>query len=456
MRPGAGASGVQPDRVTVTGGASAGRASQQIESEFLEAQLAPGPGRSVQIASAIARGSVRFSDEADGIEANSDELRFAANVGGREVQEVNLTGRAQLTRTEEQGVSRINGPHVRIRGVDRTLEVIGPGRFGHEEDGQVRLAADWQRSMWFDDSIGTIRAEGRASAVSTPDPLTTERAAAERLVIQLTPGGSADASIASGGGARRAREVVRAEAFGTDREGERALFESRRYIADAGTPEARRLEQLVYLEGAEIHADNSAATLDVPAAGRVLLVDHRAMQGQEASAPGPNPQQPFGSGLGRGNSLFSWQHSLHYNRRSGQLEMHQNVQGTHRRMEDGNVTAISCEQLTAHTTPALQGAGLAGGDGLSLLSARAVGAVHLATGPEATEGQPLPQLQELTADVVEYDAQRGIVEASATGDNIVTLINPSVPVPTTAKALWWDMVRGTIRITQPAPIVAPR
>jgi hypothetical protein len=439
----------QPDRATITGGATASQGMQQIESEFLEAQFTSVDGRSSQLESAVARGSVRFSDPADGLEATADELRYATEVNGRAVQEVDLTGQVLIVRSVAEAISRIRGTRVRLDGEARTLEVLSRGSFHHQEDGAERLVANWTRSMWFDDAMGVIRCEGDAEAISTPDPLTRERVAGQRLALQLTPGGGDESGAGN-------RELASAEVIGADREGERALFESRRFAADPGTPEGRRLEQLVYLEGARIDADNLGGTLDVPSAGRLLLVDHRADEGSSEPTPPPEGERTPGSGMGRGSSLFAWRQSLAFDRTTGLMNMIGGVEGTHRRLEDGDITAITCDRLTARTTPAPPGTGLAGGEGLTLLSAHAVGSVHLSTGPERPPGEPLTALQELTADIVEYDAQRGIVEASATEGNIVTLINPGLAVPTTARALWWDMVRGTIRITQPAPVVTPR
>jgi hypothetical protein len=442
----------QPERVTITGNAMALRGTQQIESEFLEGQIGIQNGRPAQLASAVARGSARFTDVADGLEATSDELRYATEVNEREVQEVNLTGQVQIVHTEGEAVSRIRGTHVRLNGLAKTMEVMGRGQFNHTEAGEERLTATWSRSMWFDDGLGVVRCEGDAEAISTPDPLTRERAAGQRISLNLTAARNEE------GGSMR-REVARAEVFGADAAGERALFESRRFAADAGVPEGRRLEQLVYLEGARIDADNAGGTLLVPSAGRLLLLDHRADRtGTESpTAEGvPAAIDAPGTGMGRGSSLFNWEQSMRFDRTTGLMEMIRGVDGTHRRLEDGEITAISCDGLTVRTTPAPAGTGLAGGDGLELLSARAVGSVHLSTGPARSPGQPLPARQELTADIVEYDAQRGTVEARATEGNIVTLIDPSLPVPTTARALWWDMVRETIRITEPAPVVAPR
>lgn len=205
-----------------------------------------------------------------------------------------------------------------------------------------------------------------------------------------------------------------------------------------GAEGERTLERLLYLEGPTIVADNTAGTLDVDRAGRMLIVDAR-----RSEAGGED-----GSRL-RGSTLFEWAGSLRMLREAGTMDMRRGVRMTHRRLADGEVTDLESERLTA----AVRRTGEPGGNDTpegaepsgELVSATATGAVYVRSGT-----------RELVADRLEYDARAGTAVASAASGGVVSMFDERTAAPVTAERLFWDMVRDRVEVRRPGPIVAPR
>jgi hypothetical protein len=423
FQPGVERSQPDPTRLTAEGRVTVVQGGQTMNSDSVEAELARREGGPVEITTALARGAVTYIDAEGGIETRADELRYTAAQAG-EAQLADLSGNVEIVRRDAEASTLIVGPFARIEPDGRILRVIGPGRFQHTQ-GDSFVVADWTTSMSFDDPAGIIEAVGDAHTQAWSGPLSVDRVQAERIVLHLTPAGEAEE-----------RRILRAHAIGGEGAAQ-ASFESRRYEADLQAPEGRRMAQVMALQGAQIIADDERGTLDVPAAGRLLMVDRRQdPQAAEQNGPGAGP-------AGRGDTLMDWQGSLHMDRPAGVIEMERGIRATHRRSADGEVTDMTCNQLTARITPAEQRTGTAGsglaGD-LQLLSATARGDVHIESGPAAAPGQPPASPKVLTADEVDYDAVRGRIDARAREGGVVTLMGDALPAPVMLRALWWDMV----------------
>lgn len=460
FRPGTLRSQPVPVRLIATGDVVGARDQQVVAADSLEADLSQREGGPVEVTGAVARGSVRFFDAADQVGATSDVLEYKPVFGeapraGLVAQVVDLTGeQVVITRA---GESQITGTSIRIDGAGRTMHVLGAGEFEHS-DGEAHLHATWSEGMWVDDVSGRIECSGNAVANSTPDPLTRDSISAQRINLWLTPAGPAGAAPPDGAGELPRRELLRAEAIGDEVPGgSRAAMDSRRFIEDPAVESGRKLIQLSYLEGRRIIADNREGTLVVPSEGRMVLLDHR----EEPAAPADPLSrvqaanaQGFSAFSGRGSALIDWLGSLRTDRAMGDIHIERGVQVTHLRLEDGEVTDISCDTLTVRTVSEEASTSLLSGTQLS--SAHARGAVRVASGPAALPGAAAPARRELTADQVEYDALRGQVSASAAAGNTVTLTDPQSPTAIMAQSLWWDLIRNNVRVIQPVPATVPR
>lgn len=429
----------------------ASSAGEWLAGDRIDVRFQPGANGSTPEPSRLhAIGNVRASrGEGEATERMSagraDAVLSRSGGRGLEIAEAVLLQDVEIVR---EG-SSIRGQDVRIEPGGRVLHVRSAGEFEHR-DGESQLTASWTRQMWFDDLAGRLECEGDVHAVSRPDSMTTEEVQAEHLVARITPG-------TDGGAPGSSREVLHVEA-GTP-PGQRAVFQMQRFAEANGR---RFVEQMMRLEGERIVADNQSGTLHVPVAGRLVMVDQEA----EAGVPG-DPVAPAGPMMtGRGHMLLDWAGWLSMNRITGDLEAEQGIQAIHQRPADGEVTELTCDQLTAKITPAGEAGeqttgrfSLEGDHGIELLSARARGSVFVGSGPAiqgGQAGQPPQPRKELTADELTYDAVTGVVQATALQDNFVTYFDPAAQVPTMARAIWWNMVSGEMRLEQPAPTTMPR
>jgi hypothetical protein len=145
---------------------------------------------------------------------------------------------------------------------------------------------------------------------------------------------------------------------------------------------------------------------------------------------------------------------MHSERDKGVMEMHRNVALTHRGLDDGMVTTLSCNDLTATATNDSGGSPMSGRQ--TLTSATATGAVFVTSGPESRRDGPPPLRKELTADSVAYDAGKGTLDAVANEAGNVTFFDPAKASPITARKLFWDLRTDRIEIKSPGTIVVPR
>jgi hypothetical protein len=237
-------------------------------------------------------------------------------------------------------------------------------------------------------------------------------------------------------------------------EGTNARVESRKYASavsaiGSDTP-LPPLEQAVYLEGPSIAADNTSGTLDVPAAGRLLLRDAR--ERAEVAAAADKESSPDG----RGDALFDWDGSMRYRRDVGQIELTRNVRLTHRRLQDAMVTNLRCDRLIAGVNVPTPGTPSKKEEHPQLTSVNATGSVYVSSGPASKAGQTQPPQRELSADMVDYDTIRAIVAARANPGAFISFIDTSRGSPLTASSIIWNLIDDRVTVDAPQPITAPR
>ncbi len=361
---------------------------------------------------------------------------------------------------EQQG-SVLRCPVIDMNATDRTLTATGEGDFARTPtttqaaSGQTSIKASWTKFMSLDDTAGSLRAEGKADfAASTglgderedsrvrADIVTVafERVAAKDrpespakpgreggLFGGLSPG---DDRASPGDGSER--RVVRAEGL-------------------SGTPtEPVRVEvvrsgaegRLLYVEGQHIIADNTARTLTVPSAGKLLSSDRRPdLEG--AALPDAGARQSQGASLpgsSKGDSLFSWKESATMEVDAGRSVMKGGVRMVHRRLADSALTELECDTLSAAITEDRGNRRLASVGALGSVWARSQG-------------------REMTADHANYDAAKGVLEAAGPegvqgGEVLVS--DPKTGEPLSARAIRWNLVTGRIEIIDPGAVTTPR
>jgi hypothetical protein len=455
----------EPVTITAEGNVVAEREGDELTSDFLEAQLAKNPKGVTDVNVATARGAVRFGSAKDKVTAAAGELRVdlswepnAAVIDGKfeRRQVADLTGPTTLSK---DNLTTISGTQMRLDGIGRTLQVFGAGTFEHKDAENARLAsvnARWTKSMSFDDTAGTIECDGQTVAESTPSPLSKDTLTSERLKIWITPRDTElPAGIQVAVGESGDRPLLKAEAIGgvlLRDGGGNASIESRRFVEDPAAPGGRRTEQLYFMEGPRIVADNVTQIVDVPDAGRMVLQDTRP----EEEKPGePKPTPGFGPGSARGAALLDWDGSLRMDRKAGLLDVRKNVRLTHSALDAARTaTNLVCEKLIAKVREV--------GDSLSdagakaeLVSATASGAVYVTSGPEVKPGAAKPPTKELVADGVEFDAINQTITAAAAPGNTVMLFDPKSPTPASAGRLFWDLKSDRVEIKDPGPVAMP-
>jgi hypothetical protein len=440
----------EPRLVTASDHVVVAQKDSSMTTDWLEAQLGRTPAGQLDVLAAHAKGSVVITRQGDGLVASAGEMRAdlgwdgAPSGTGARRQIVDLfEGDVLITRGE---TSTLAARQVRLDGLSHAVEVFGKGTFDHNDpQKKAVISARWETGMTFDDEHGLLTATGNAHCVSTPDDLSRDTIDADRIEAGLTP------PAKNADGTEVKRDLLWAKAVGgaVEREGGgNASVTSERFIAEPETAAGRRREQLQYLEGLRINVDKSAGTVDVPGAGKLVIVDHRG--GAPRTAPEPGAISAAGT---QGDSLFTWTTSLHMEQTSGRADMDGGVVMTHRSVKDRQITNLECHHLTA--VARTKGDSLEA-QGASLISATATGAVYATVGPEAVAGRDRPPRKELGADHVEYDAIKHTLDSTAAPGGMVTILDPAKGSPVSAKRLFWDLASDRVEVRELGPVVTPR
>lgn len=426
--PGTHGEEIDPTRFTARGDVRVAAEDLSLTSDELDTLLARDEQGEVIVREVNARGQVDYKGQQESW-AKADELH-----GDGLLEVVTFLGSpAQVGRSG----GLISGFEIILDGQKRTAEVYGPGRFEKDESlgegGRFGgfAWASWSEWMTFDDYQGRIECVGEARAESRSDARTLDRLSADRVLVELTP----LAQVGGGSEGGESRELVRVSALGkAGPASTMASAESRVFAAD----DPERVEQIYYLEGAEIYADASAQTLRAPTTGKMLMLDRRPdesrghVEGMPLIARGP------------GQSLFTWAGSMELDRTSGEATMERKVRVIHQSLSNGGFTELEAERVMAEFRET-GGENVSGALRGELLYAHARGAVYFKGGS-----------RELIADELEYDAVSGSAFARSAPGNSVTMFDATRPAPVSAQTIYWDLVRDRIEVDRPAPVAAPR
>ncbi len=420
-----------PNTVTITGHARGQQNGNSLTAERIEATLATLDGDTVA-EKLVASGAATFTG------AKGEHAAGPLITAYPQRQAVELEGQGASV---GRGESTVHGSRLALDGLDRTLEVVGPGTIDHTgplggDDAPTHASVAWTDGLWFDDVAGVARCVGDANAVITRGPNDTDKLAAGVILVELEPQAKEPATPNKQPGEDRRLSTL--DAIG---EGAPATVEIRRYRPGVSPP---LLERLMYLEGVKIHADNNAGTLRVPSPGKLLVMDRR-----EARADAPVRSQADAAGeFGHGTALFTWRESLALDRVTGEIRMTDGVRLIHDRGDGSPKTALDSDWLTAKIRqhePGPQPIAANGEFDAELLSASAGNRVHLSSGT-----------REITAATLEYDAISATVDANG-GPGLVTLTDRSGKAqPAKAARILWYLKTDRIEATGVKPIVAPK
>lgn len=416
-----------PTTVRAEGRALAQRAEESIEAEVLVATIGRDPmddGLRIEHLDAdlgvIVRGDGGEEVLADSLDA--DPLRGVYDLVGEPV-------------TLRRGTAAVTGGSMRIDEIQERLTVFGAGELTYRAEGDIdsgyrNVTVAWAGTMTFDGVMERAEFVGDCVVVAEPDELTRDTLRGERIIVDVeldqSAGSSADATSAF----RRAQVIGEVEETGS---GRTAQVESRRYRAAPESESGVALDFLAFLDGPTLIADAGTDSLMAPAAGRLLFEDRRA-DGDARDGVST-----------RGTTLFEWEGAARFDRGSGEAVMTRAVRLRQKPPGEERVTELECERLDAAFA-------IPNGDGpdraalrAQLTRARATGAVY------ARQGE-----RELIADRLEFDAEGGVAQAWANEGNLVTIYDPSRPIPLTGSVLRWDLLRDRIEWRGAGTTTAPR
>ncbi len=435
-------SSVDPVSLNANGAVLAISQDGRVETTKLDASLFSDVDGSTRVKRAVAIGDTKFLGE------NQTTARGHRVDLNTELDTIQITSSDPSDQASAgQAGSLIHGDDILINTRSRSILVEGPGSFDHDivADGAAsgfrsdmsggHLRVTWEESMRFDDALGFIECSGEVVAVSTPDAYTLDTLKADRLEIDLTPAPSTRRTTTAEN--EPERKLIEARAFGRAVSGSDAIpasVESRTY--DPQNPE--RAVGVMYLEGAQLIADNKSQVLSVPTSGMLVLMDRSEDQpgGQPADSTSVMPNTS-GPGLTR----MTWLGSMDLNRASGNALVLSEVNIRHKSLTSGRVSQLGCDQLQASFT------------GSQATDPAAPITMHAA---EASGRVRFTDLQRtLLSDHAIYDAKAETMFAFADQDRLVTLRDTADPTPISAKTLLWDLRRDLVEIDAPSPVRAP-
>lgn len=431
--------GLDPVRVISQGQALARTSEAMIKAQRMETELTRDAQGRVVMRAASANGDVNYRGS-DRTSASADSL-----TADGPAETINLTGpQAKVA----QGGSSITGADITLNARRRSIQVKGPGAFEHDValenavagapvTGHVR--ARWDGSMHFDDALGSVICQQNVRVLSTPDAYTRDTLEASRAEIKLTPMPTTDAVDAAG--ARPQRELISARIFGRAEAGsppQPAKIESRTY--DQTNPE--KAIGVIYLEGAQILADNRRQLLDVPAPGKLVILDRSSRDQAPQENEGGEDPRPLGAG-GPGLTGFSWKSRMTLDRAQGTAMFQGQVGVDHKALTSGKLVKLSTDRLDARFELGQDQSGQnqPRSQPTRLLDATATGMVRF-----------LHENRELLADEAIYDAITDSLFANSLQNRRVTLYDQAQPGPMSAKTMRWDLANDQIQINAPTPM----
>jgi len=422
-----------PTLVQAAGDVRADREDATLRSDLAEATLTRLDDDSIALVEFNASLGVAVRTPS-GVELFSDTARVHGPESNRLVE---LAGQPAIVK--HRGAA-LTANSMRVDEARSVLTVFGDGILNHSQLrktglGYERLQVEWLGSMTYNDSNGIAEFTGGVTTTASPDDFTRDIARGERLVLELSPDLAGNIEQVADA-VEDAPALRTAHLFSGEMElgnGEMAELEARRYVEDPSASTGLRLERLLFVEAPQILADGVRNRVDLPDPGKLLVEDRRENPSTQTSDTAFNL---------RGTTLFEWDGSAMIDREDGEALMKRRVRVRHKDPAGGNISDIECERLDA-TIPMVRNedGALNNPDAYTIEASGAVYAQHAG--------------KQLIADMLWFDGQSGMAEASAWPGNAVTLFDPQLPTPMTGSTLSWDTIRDRALWKDAAEITIP-
>jgi hypothetical protein len=391
----------------------------------------------VELEKMVATGQV-VARSKDGSVATGDELIVSTSDGK---QRTVLSSRTDATVTDAKG-NIVRGPRVEFDSTDGRAYVVGPGSLHAIQQASTTQPAQpvdvaWTGGATFDGEANHIDVHGAVHATSTDKRGYVDTATGDHIRIDLrpkpatqpvaTPRNAEDASPK----APHTGANLKMDPFKGKEVASITIEKGAALASTLSAPNGDVLQQFE-LKGPTIHIDEFAPDgaasrrITVPAAGRMLVRDHRPQQ------PKTKPSDDESAGGARGATAFEWSKQLVYAEATHRADMMGDVLIVHR--DDDPMSppvSMNCEHVIAWFEPAPKDASKKANDSspMQLRYLRAEGAdVTIRRDTDV-----------IVARQVDYDPAHHVLIATGTPRNPVTF-NTGSASSGTAEEIDWDTV----------------
>jgi lipopolysaccharide export system protein LptA len=318
-------------------------------------------------------------------------------------------------------LSRLSGPLVVYEPGSKHASVRGPGTLHAMQESAHGTAprpitAQWTEGVEVDGNKGRIELTGQVLTTSTDAEGAKQTARGQRLTLLLAPSKTTTqpasrplAKVATTRPASPAGLFAGQDNFLANQTVETALFEGDAKLESVWAGPGGELLRRLYLTAPSVRYSIAQQRLLVPAAGKMLVEDHRkppaAPDNREAAA-----QQPAAA---RGTTAFQWNKQLTFDQMRHEATMkgdvvivHEPQAGTSERgfqMQAQQVTAELAPAEAASTQPATTPATHPDEPRVQLKRLTAEGRVHVQSGTN-----------QIDAQAIAFDPETGILTAKGT------------------------------------------
>jgi hypothetical protein len=382
----------------------------------------------------------------DGSVANGDDL-LVTTVDGK--QHTVLTSRTNATVTDAKG-NIVRGPRVEFDSADGRAHVIGPGSMHAIQQASTTQPAQpvdvvWTVGALFDGEANHIDVYGAVRATSTDKKGYVDTATGDHIRIDLRAKpttqpiettSNPDASLVKAQG--DAVGNLKMDPFKGKEVSAITIEKGANLTSTLSAPSGDVLQQFV-LEGPTLHVDQFAPDgspsrrITVPAAGRMLVRDHRPQERKEKS-PGDE------SSGARGATAFQWSKQLVYAEATHQADMLGDVVIVHQD-DDSNAPKVTMEspRVIAWFEPAPKVANKNANADTTAMQLHYLSA----------EGDHViirRDTDTIDARQVDYDPEHHVLIATGTERNPVTFDNGGASSGT-ARRIEWDTITWKMKMT---------
>lgn len=406
-------------RIDMNGSADASQGEQKLSAGRIIADLEPGEGGQTRVSALAATTRVVVLGK-NGVTITGDELHATpiddwAEVTSRDAEGVRVC----------QGLTTILTSRVQFDSRGNLVHVPAPGMLWHQQASadapDTELQLSWLERLDYDDSAGVGRCDGATVAILTKPGLSRDILRADSAEIHLSRASDA-----------HPRTLDTAVALGTPQRPAQA--ESKRF-AQGGVV----VDRAIVVNAARISVDETNGVFEVPAAGTMLMADHR-----EPAKPGDADAPPaLGPTSARGDTLLAWAGSMRYQRNDGRVHATDQVTVNHKL--DHDRMDLACDDLLAFVSveqSESQGQLLPPGQ---LISALASGKAWLRS-----------QGRELAAGQVAYDAASSVAQADSSMGGPVTITDLNTNSAVKARHVVWNLKGDRVEADGVQQFAAPK